>query len=335
MQEAFSANMALGTLFLQQKVVADVVVGLGTIGVFCYGGYAVSHAQMTVGSFVAFYSYIATLYPLTARLTARVPEAMSALTSFERIVELLAVEPQDAPAAPETVPQQIEGDIELRGVDFGYTDRGQVLHDVNLHIRPGENVLVLGANGSGKSTLLSLIPRFHRPRVGQILIDGHDIDSLPVSHLREQIGFVFQEPKLFDLTVRDNIRYAIPDASHDRVESAARDAGAHDLIESLHDGYDTQLGPQGMQLSPGQKQRIALAQALLKDPKILIIDGAFASFDAASRASVWQSVQQATKGRTVIVSASDPEGFDNVSRLIRLEGGQAHTMEVRRGQQAA
>ncbi len=335
MRNAFTANMSLASATLQQKVVADLLVGLGTVGVFCYGGHMVACADMSVGSFVAFYGYIVTLYPLTARLASSVPAALGAVTSFDRVVELLEHAPDETPGILEGQEADFTGDVEFSGVSFGYDTAHTVLDNVTFRVRAGERVMVTGANGSGKSALLSLLPRFRQPSEGQVLVSGRDVASIPAQTLRQRIGFVFQELQLFDTTVRENIRYARPEATEAEVHDAAQAAGAHEFIERLPQGYDTLLGMEGVRLSLGQRQRIALAQALLKSPSILVIDDVFASLDADSRQTIWANVDKAMAGGTIIVAAGDPESVGDVDRVLRLHEGRVLEVRTRQTQRAA
>lgn len=323
MRMALEANVGLASLSLRQKVIADLLVGVGTVAVFCYGAHVVARGDMTIGSFVAFYTYIATLYPLTARLTSRVPDVLAVLTSFDRTAELLdvaATEAGDQHTAATDAP--IRGDVKLQGVTFGYAEDLPVLTDVTFRVHAGEHVLISGSNGAGKSSLLGLLARFHEPTHGQVLIDGISTAAWPHQTLREQVGFAFQEPHLLDGTIRDNIAYAAPEATDAQTAHAADQAGATELIERLPDGLDTVLGTGGVHLSPGQKQRIALARVLLRAPAVLVIDDAFAAFDAESKARIWKSIHWAMQGRTVIIAASDPNGLDGMDRVLRLQDGQ-------------
>ncbi len=335
MGQAFAAQMRLSAAALHQKVAADLLVGVGSVGVFCYGGHLVADAQMSLGSFVAFYGYVAALYPVIARLSASAPAAMGALTSFDRIVEVLEYEADETGAPAGDAEPELSGEVEFQDVVFGLDPQRPTLRGVSFRVRAGERVVVTGPNGCGKSSLLGLLPRLYQPERGRILLDGRDASTAPAEALRRQIGFVFQEPEFFDLSIKDNIRYARPDATDEEVAEAAKAVGLHEFIESLPDGYDTRLGADGVRLSLGQKHRLALAQALVKKPRILVIDDAFASLDAASRREVWAAVSRAMEGRTILAAASDPEALEGADRIIYLREGRAYEPLSPRREQAA
>jgi general secretion pathway protein D len=243
-----------------------------------------------------------------------------ATANVDRVFEMLS-EPTDD-VGNEEPPVAMTGHIEYRNVCFSYgPDSTPVLHNVSLAIQPGEHVAVIGPSGSGKTTLVSLLPRFNKPSSGEILIDGHPSDSLPIPELRGLFGIVFQEVFLFNTSIYENLRYARPDASLEEVKEACRITGAHDFIQRLPQGYYTKIGGTGSVLSRGERQRITLARALIRNPKVLIIDEATASIDNTAASEIIRSILQRMEGRTVIMVTHDIELLNLVQRMICIEEG--------------
>jgi ABC-type multidrug transport system fused ATPase/permease subunit len=205
-------------------------------------------------------------------------------------------------------------------VSFGHAD-GEILHDINLNVAPGECVALVGPSGAGKSTLAALIPRLHDPTRGAVLVDGRDIRTLRMHSLRAHIGIVTQETFLFHGSILDNLRYARPDATDDQVMEAARAAHIHDFIASLPDGYDTIGGDRGHRLSGGERQRIAIARVLLKNPRILILDEATSALDSASEAAVQAALEKLMVGRTTFIIAHRLSTVRNANRIAVMERG--------------
>jgi subfamily B ATP-binding cassette protein MsbA len=216
----------------------------------------------------------------------------------------------------------IDGLVELRHVAFSYRPDAPVLRDITFAIHPGEVVALVGLSGAGKSTIADLIPRFYDPQEGSILVDGHDIRTVTLESLRRQIGIVPQETVLFGGTIRDNIAYGDPGATDIQIEAAARAANAHRFIcEELPNGYDTTVGERGKQLSGGQRQRIAIARALLKNPRILILDEATSSLDAESEHLVQMALDELMKGRTTLVIAHRLSTIVNAHKIVVMQAG--------------
>jgi subfamily B ATP-binding cassette protein MsbA len=214
--------------------------------------------------------------------------------------------------------------IQFDHVSFSYGSEGadaRVLHDINLDVRRGEVVAIVGSSGSGKSTLVHLIPRFFDPTQGRLLIDGHDLRDVTLASLREKVGIVTQETVLFNDTVRDNIAYGQPHVAMKEVEAAARAALAHDFIKSLPKGYDEIIGERGVRLSGGERQRIAIARALLKDAPILILDEATSALDSESEALVQSALHNLISGRTVFVIAHRLSTVRRADRIVVIENG--------------
>jgi len=225
---------------------------------------------------------------------------------------------RDLPGAPDL--PAVRGAVRFESVDFSY-DGTPVLAGIDLDIRPGEVVALVGASGSGKSTLANLLPRFYDPTSGRVLVDGQDIRRVSVRSLRGQIGLVTQETVLFDDTVRNNIAYGRSDVPLDRVIEVARAALVHEFVERLPDGYDTRVGERGARFSMGQRQRVTIARALLKDPPILILDEATSALDSESEALVSRALDELMRGRTSIVIAHRLATVRRADRIVVLDRG--------------
>ncbi|MBM4085051.1 MAG: ATP-binding cassette domain-containing protein, partial [Planctomycetes bacterium] len=217
--------------------------------------------------------------------------------------------------------RKMRGDVEFRDVSFQYADGEPVLHHLSFRAKPGEVVALVGPSGAGKSTVANLISRFYDVTSGQILVDGVDMRKVKLRSLREQIGSVLQETILFSGTIEENVLYGNPEKDHDDVESAAREANAHDFIASFPDGYRSEMGENGVKLSGGQRQRIAIARAILKDPRILILDEATSSLDTVSEALIQQALERLMKGRTTFIIAHRLSTIRNADKIVVLQRG--------------
>ena len=213
------------------------------------------------------------------------------------------------------------GRVVFEGVGFGYDPSRPVLAGIDLEIEPGSTIALIGASGSGKTTLASLVPRFYDAGEGRVLIDGVDVRDVTRRSLRREVGVISQDPFLFSTTVRDNIAFGVPDVSQELVEAAARAAQAHAFIEELPDGYDTVIGERGITLSGGQRQRLAIARALVIDPRILILDDATASVDATTESLIRRGLAEAMRDRTTIVIAHRLSTISLADRVVVLEHG--------------
>jgi subfamily B ATP-binding cassette protein MsbA len=305
-----------------------------TILILWYGGRQVLAGTLTTGqlvTFIALTGMMGASIQFFGSLWTRLQEVLG---SSKRVFELLdVVDPvTEAPEALDI--GEVEGAIEIEGVSFSYaapaialgSDRipdemPVVLDQVSLSVRPGETLALVGPSGAGKTTMLSLVPRFFDPTGGRILIDGHDIRDLSLKSLRAQIGLVPQEVYLFGSTVRENILYGDLDASEDQVIAAARAANAHDFIEQLPRGYDTEVGERAQKLSGGQRQRIAIARALLKNPRILLLDEATSALDTESEILVQEALDHLMRDRTTIVIAHRLSTIKNAHRIAVLDYG--------------
>jgi ATP-binding cassette subfamily B protein len=301
-----------------------MLVVFAAVGIMLWqGGQAVLAGEMTPGELSAFVFYAVLAAAAVATLAEVAGEVQRAAGAAERLLELLDTRPTiHAPASPAHLPDPLEGDIRLEKVTFTYPGREQpAIEELDLHIRPGERVALVGPSGAGKSTLLALLLRFHDPDQGRLCLDGIDLRDLAPRELRRCMGLVAQEPTLFTGTAAENLRYGKPDASLEELREAARDANALDFIEALPRGFDTPLGASGVQLSGGQRQRLAIARALLKAPRVLLLDEAPSSLDAESERLVQQALDRLMQGRTSLVIAHRLATVTGADRLVVMDAG--------------
>ena len=293
--------------------------GLMYLVVIIAGGLFLVYDRINAGDLVAYVLYVSTLIATIRRIVEFAEQFQRGMTGIERFFEIMdtPVEITDAPdARPLTVK---EGGIEFRDVSFEYPDdHNKVLRHVNLTIRPGESLALVGPSGGGKTTLCNLIPRFYDVTSGQILIDGQDVRKVTLKSLRQAIGVVQQDVYLFSGTVAENIAYGKPNASKEEIVNAAKLAGADGFINELKDGYDTYVGERGVKLSGGQKQRISIARVFLKNPPILLLDEATSALDNESEILVGQSLDALAKGRTTLTIAHRLTTIKNADRILVL-----------------
>ena len=287
------------------------------------GGQAVLNGTMSAGELSAFIFYAVLAAGAIATLAEVAGDVQRAAGAAERLLELLDTQPAiQSPVNPQALPKPMRGEITLENVTFTYPGRAvPALEGFDLHIQPGERVAIVGPSGAGKSTLLSLLLRFYDPVQGRITLDGSDVRSLDLKDLRGAMGLVAQEPVLFSGSVAENLRYGDAKAEIERLRTAAQDASALDFIDALPQGFDTPLGPGGVQLSGGQRQRLAIARALLKDPAVLLLDEATSALDAESERLVQQALDRLMVGRTSIVIAHRLATVIAADRLLVLDGG--------------
>lgn len=297
-----------------------LIANLGMVATIYYGGSQVIHNQISIGTVIAFISYIGQLVDPVRRLGMMIPAVAIAGSASERIFDVLDTvsEVRDAPDAKALGP--ISGRVRFDHVSFQY-GRNKILNQISFDIQPGQKVALLGLTGSGKSSIINLIPRFYDPTEGRILIDDTDIRGVTLQSLRSQIGIVLQETTLFASTIRENIAFGREDASDEEVEQAARAAQAHEFILQTAKGYQTRVGERGVTLSGGQKQRIAIARALLLDPRILILDDATASVDTETEHLIQLALNNLVKGRTTFVIAHRLSTVRNADLILVLESG--------------
>jgi ATP-binding cassette subfamily B protein len=329
----------LGRVFF---VALGLVGALGTVAIYGFGAFMVVNGGISTGTLVALAALVTRVYqPLTGLTNARV-DLMTSMVSFERVFEVL-----DAPEAIQERPGAIDivsprGEVEFDDVVFRYPPAADsaiasmeqnaglgvdtdpdvdVLQGLSLKVRAGETVALVGASGAGKSTTISLIPRLYDVTSGAVRIDGHDVRDLTLDSLRQAIGVVSQDPHLFHESIGDNLRYAAPDATDEELVAAAKAARIHDTIAALPDGYDTVVGERGYRLSGGEKQRLAIARLLLKNPCIMVLDEATSHLDNENEALIQAALDEAMRNRTAIIIAHRLSTIRSVDRIAFVEDG--------------
>jgi ABC-type multidrug transport system fused ATPase/permease subunit len=294
---------------------------LGIALVLLVGGHEVIAGSLSLGSFTAFYTYLAMLAAPLRMLGMAMGMAQRAIASGNRLFEVLDREPriESPPGAPPLPPGG--GRVELRGVTLRYDGGGPALCGLDLEVEPGSTVALVGPSGSGKTSLVALVARLYDPSEGTVLVDGADVRSIDVASLRSQLAFVADDSFLFSASVAENVAYARPGASRAEVEAAARRARADEFVRELPAGYDTVVGERGLTLSGGQRQRIAIARALLADPRILILDDATSSVDARTEAQIRTGLREAMAGRTTFVIAHRLSTVSLADQVVVMDGG--------------
>lgn len=309
--------------------VMSFVASLGTVIVLGVGAVMVVQGSLTLGTLVAFLSYMISFYEPIDRLTEVDNIFQQAIAAADRIFEILdaTAEIQDAPDATELPPMR--GDVKFEDVHFRYdaaeptsgSERPEVLHDVDFRMAPGEMVALVGRSGAGKTSIANLLCRFYDPTHGCVRVDGHELRQVKVASLRRQVAVVLQDTFLFNDTIRKNLLFGKPEATEGELIAAARAAYAHEFIQALPQGYDTEVGERGVKLSGGQKQRLALARAILADPRILVLDEATSSVDAEAEYLIQQALESVLRGRTALVIAHRLSTVRNADKIIALEDG--------------
>ncbi len=293
--------------------------GIMYIVVVVAGAIFMLHEKISAADYVAYLMFVTTLLTSIRRIVEFAEQFQRGLTGIERFCEIMDTEPEitDSPSAKDI--EKVEGEIEFRDVSFSYeSENKKVLSHLNLKVKPGESIALVGPSGGGKTTLCSLIPRFYDVSSGSILVDGEDIRNVTTRSLRTNIGVVAQDVYLFSGSIKENIAYGKSDASDEEIEAAAILAGAHDFIKTLPNGYDTYVGERGVKLSGGQKQRISIARVFLKNPPILVLDEATSALDNESEKLVQRSLEKLAKGRTTFTIAHRLTTIRNADRILVL-----------------
>ncbi|NNG03003.1 MAG: ABC transporter ATP-binding protein [Inquilinus sp.] len=298
-----------------------VILAFGTCGVIWYGVIRVQSAALTPGDLLVFMAYLAGLYRPIRRIASISSRAAKATVSGERIAGILDVVPaiEDRPDARPAPP--FRGEIVFDNLVFGYRPDRPILRGLDLHIRAGETVALMGESGSGKSTIASLLLRFYEPSAGRVCIDGTEIGAYTLASLRQQIAILLQDTMLFRASIRENIGYGRLDATIDEIVEAAKAADAHDFIEALPEGYETIVGERGATLSGGQRQRVAIARAMVRNAAIVILDEPMVGLDSESEAAVKRALARLTANKTCLVITHNPQGVLDADRVLVLRDG--------------
>ena len=306
-------------------VVVNMTTSIGTATILLIGVLHVQSGVLTLGELLLIMSYIVQLYEPLRTIGRQSVTLQRSLASAERAFALLDEDPDVIERPNSSQINRARGELAFRNVSFAYDDDRPVLHDVSFDIRAGTRLGIAGTTGSGKTTLVNLLNRFYDPTSGQIVLDGVDLRDYKLADLRDQFTVVLQEPVLFSTSVSENIAYARPDAGFGDIVTAAKAADAHNFITELPDGYDTLVGERGMRLSGGERQRISLARAFLKDAPIIILDEPTNSVDLKTEASIMESMERLTHGRTTIMIAHRLSTLENCDELLVIENGGAVT----------
>jgi ATP-binding cassette, subfamily B, bacterial len=320
--ESLLANLRLYNLQTLYAGVVNVVIALGTAVVVWVGARHAMDGILSVGELIVFTTYLASLYGPINTISQTLGLIEGGKAGFKRVHELLAVE-RDLPEGKRMILNDgVRGDIVFENVTFGYVPGQSVLRGVNLHVTPGQTVAIVGPTGAGKSTLVSLLPRFYDPQEGRVLLDGADIREFTLSALRHQVAMVLQPPLVFPITISENIAYGRPGASPEAIERAARLARIHEMIVRLPQGYDTPVGEQGVTLSEGERQRLTIARAILRDAPILILDEPTSSVDAETEALIMEGLEQLMAGHTTFIIAHRLSTVRRADVILVIRGGQ-------------
>ncbi len=317
----WSANVEAGRLTAAVMPLMELTVAAATALVVIFGGIRVLDGTLGIGVVIAFALFVQRFFDPIRDLVLQYTQLQRAMAGGQRIFEVLDTKPEivDAPDAVEL--PDVRGEITFDGVHFEYLPGVEVLQEIDLQVRPGETVAIVGPTGAGKTTLTSLVARFYDVTEGRLLIDGIDIRQVKRESLARRLGIVLQDPFLFSGNVRENIRYGRLEATDDEIVEAARAVGAHDFVKRLPDGYDTVLHERGQNLSQGQRQLIAFARAVLADPRILILDEATANVDTRTEVVIQRALKRLLKDRTSLVIAHRLSTVRGADRVIVLDGG--------------
>ncbi len=320
-QQSLQANLRLTLTNVNSALVISTLMVIGTSAMYYVGTLHVLAGTLSLGSLLVFSAYLLMLYQPLESLTYTAWAMEGATAGAKRCFEILDSQDdvRDSPSAVDI--SSAKGAIEFRSVDFGYAESRIVLRDVNLSIAPNQIVGLVGGTGAGKSTLLSLVPRFYDPTTGSVMLDGRDVHEITKKSLRAQIAIVLQDTLLFSTTVRENIAYGRPDATEEEIIEAARRAQADEFIQQMPQGYSSLVGERGGHLSVGQRQRIGIARAFLKNAPILLLDEPTSALDPSTEAAIMETIKELMRGRTTLIATHRLATIHNLDQIIVLEHG--------------
>jgi ATP-binding cassette subfamily B protein/subfamily B ATP-binding cassette protein MsbA len=320
-RQSLQANLRLTLTNINSALVISTLMVFGTSAMYYVGTLHVLASTLTLGTLLVFSAYLLMLYQPLESITYTAWAMEGATAGAKRCFEVLDRE-DDVVDSPNAVAiESAKGAIGFQNVTFGYAQDRQVLHNVDLRIEPNQMIAIVGGTGAGKSTLLSLVPRFYDPTSGSITLDGHDVREIKKRSLRAQIGIVLQDTLLFSTTIRENIAYGRSDATDDEIIDAARRAQADEFIRQLPNGYSSTAGERGGQLSVGQRQRIGIARAFLKNAPVLLLDEPTSALDPTTEAAIMETIKDLMRGRTTLIATHRLATIHDVDRIVVLERG--------------
>ena len=317
LKAAFKISLEQSTVSSVANLAINSMPGIARVVVLALGAYWIIQDQWSLGSLLAFQAYLGYVFGPAQYLATANLDLQDARAALERVSALFDIIPEENMGTGIAV-ERFKGDIEFKNVSFSYGDKEPVLKDVSFRIPPGEHVAIVGPSGVGKTTLVSLILRFYKPTSGEIYFDGQPASDYEVGSLRRRIGYVSQSTLLLSGTIMENLRYGNPDASKEQVVQAARVAGAHDFISSMPSGYKTEIGEKGVNLSEGEKQRLSITRALVKDPDILVLDEPTSALDSRTEKSIFESLPSLVRNKTLFVVAYRLSTIKNSDRIFLL-----------------
>jgi ATP-binding cassette subfamily B protein/subfamily B ATP-binding cassette protein MsbA len=319
---SLAAGLRLYTFQTVYSGVINVVIAMGTALVVWVGARHVLDGHLSVGEMVVFTAYLASLYGPINSILQSYALIQAAKAGIQRVFEILAVERDLPDGTRELSETAVRGEVQWEGVSFGYSTGPPVLKGIDLQVAAGERIAIVGPTGAGKSTLLSLVPRLYDPQHGRVSIDGVDVREFRLVDLRRRIAMVLQPPLVFPTTIRENIAYGRPESTLEEVMAAARLARAHDFIERMPAGYETVIGEQGSTLSEGERQRLTIARAMLREARILILDEPTSSVDVETEALIMEGIDHLVAGKTTFIIAHRLSTVRQADRIVVLRGGE-------------
>ncbi len=317
----FAVDMSQVHLNRRLGLVSAIVSALGTGSIYACGGYLVQHDQMTTGKLVAMTFYIGFVFNPAVRVADFNTAMQWAVSAMDRVFQTLDTRPDIEDKANALPLPELKGQVLFDNVTFGYMDGQPIINEVNLNVRAGEVIALVGHSGAGKTTLMNLLMRFYDPTKGHVKVDGYDLEDVRLETLRRQVSMVAQENVLFSVTLMENIKYGNREATDEQAIASSKAADLHEFVMGLPDGYQTMIGEDGIKLSGGQKQRLALARALVTDPKILILDDVTSALDGETEARVQDALNEVMKGRTTFIIAHRLSSVVHADRIVVLEAG--------------
>jgi subfamily B ATP-binding cassette protein MsbA len=322
-QTSYQTNLEFMMVSTAYGTLTALISGLGPVLILLYGGREVINGTLSLGSYVAFNAYVAYLYGPVRSLMGLNTSIQTSLAALKRVFEIMEIPTEDAEVedAPDAEIGRLKGAVAFDDVTFSYNGTQNALEHVSFEVEPGEKVALVGRSGAGKTTLVNLIMRFYRPTAGTVRIDGRDTSRVKGRDIRKHMGIVLQDPFIFAGSVIENLRFGKPDATDQEVEAAARAAYAHNFIVELPEQYQTEVGERGVRLSGGERKRLAIARAMLKDPEILILDEATSEVDTESERYIQYALDRLLENKTTFIIAHRLSTIQHVDKILVIDRG--------------